>query len=132
MLKVPPHSMEAEQSVVGGLMLENAAWDRIADLISDSDFYRADHRLIYRHISRLIEHNKPADVVTVAESLDSTKERATVGGIAYLNALASNTPSAANIRRYAEIVRERSILRRLAAVRSQSRESGDTTTREAR
>ena len=80
-LKVPPHSMEAEQSVVGGLMLENTAWDRIADLISDSDFYRADHRLIYRHISRLIEHNKPADVVTVAESLDSTKELATVGGI---------------------------------------------------
>jgi replicative DNA helicase len=126
-LKVPPHSMEAEQSVVGGLMLENTAWDRIADLISDSDFYRADHRLIYRHISRLIEHNKPADVVTVAESLDSTKELASVGGIAYLNALASNTPSAANIRRYAEIVRERSILRRLAEVGTEIADSAYNT-----
>jgi len=127
MLKVPPHSLEAEQSVVGGLMLENAAWDRIADLISDGDFYRADHRLIYRHISRLIEHNKPADVVTVAESLDSTKELAGVGGLAYLNALASNTPSAANIRRYAEIVRERAILRRLAEVGTEITDSAYNT-----
>src|SRR4051812_6794607 len=127
MLKVPPHSMEAEQSVVGGLMLENAAWDRIADLIADSDFYRADHRLIYRHISRLIEHNRPADVVTVAESLDSTKELVTVGGIAYLNALASNTPSAANIRRYAEIVRERAILRRLAEIGTEITDSAYNT-----
>ncbi len=127
MLKVPPHSLEAEQSVVGGLMLENAAWDRIADLISDGDFYRADHRLIYRHISKLIEHNKPADVVTVAESLDSTKELAGVGGLAYLNALASNTPSAANIRRYAEIVRERAILRRLAEVGTEITDSAYNT-----
>src|SRR5690349_220628 len=126
-LKVPPHSMEAEQSVVGGLMLENTAWDRIADLISDSDFYRADHRLIYRHISKLIEHNKPADVVTVAESLESTKELVSVGGIAYLNALAGNTPSAANIRRYAEIVRERSILRRLAEVGTEITDSAYNT-----
>jgi len=127
LLKVPPHSMEAEQSVVGGLMLDNTAWDRIADLISDGDFYRADHRAIYRHISKLIEHNKPADVVTVAESLDSTKELANVGGLAYLSALASNTPSAANIRRYAEIVRERAILRRLAEVGTEIADSAFNT-----
>jgi replicative DNA helicase len=115
-LKLPPHSLEAEQAVLGGLMLDNTAWDRIADLIAESDFYRADHRLIYRHVSKLIEHNKPADVVTVAEVLESTRELATVGGLPYLSALAGNTPSAANIRRYAEIVRERAILRRLAQV----------------
>src|SRR5215470_5695736 len=99
-IKFPPQSLEAEQSVVGGLMLENTAWDRIADLISETDFYRANHRVIYRHISKLIEHNKPADVVTVAELLESTRELATVGGLPYLSALAANTPSAANIRRY--------------------------------
>jgi len=115
-LKLPPHSLEAEQAVLGGLMLDNTAWDRIADLIAESDFYRGDHRLIYRHVSKLIEHNKPADVVTVAEMLESTRELATVGGLPYLSALAGNTPSAANIRRYAEIVRERAILRRLAQV----------------
>jgi len=115
-LKLPPHSLEAEQSVLGGLMLDNTAWDRVADLMAESDFYRADHRLIYRHISKLIEQNRPADVVTVAESLESTKDLPTVGGLPYLNALAGNTPSAANIRRYAEIVRERAILRRLAEV----------------
>jgi replicative DNA helicase len=115
-LKLPPHSLEAEQSVLGGLMLDNTAWDRVADLIAESDFYRADHRVIYRQISKLIEHNKPADVVTVAEVLEATKELPTVGGLPYLSALAGNTPSAANIRRYAEIVRERAILRRLAEV----------------
>ena len=115
-LRLPPHSLESEQAVLGGLLLDNTAWDRIADLIAESDFYRADHRLIYRHVSRLIEHSKPADVVTVAEVLESTRELATVGGLPYLSALAGNTPSAANIRRYAEIVRERAILRRLAEV----------------
>ncbi len=115
-LKLPPHSLEAEQSVLGGLMLDNTAWDRVADLIAESHFYRADHRLIYRHISKLIEHSRPADVVTVAESLEATKELVGVGGLAYVSALAGNTPSAANIRRYAEIVRDRAILRRLAEV----------------
>ncbi len=118
-LKLPPHSLEAEQSVLGGLMLDNTAWDRVADLMTESDFYRADHRLIYRHISILIEHSRPADVVTVAESLEATKDLPTVGGLPYINALAGNTPSAANIRRYAEIVRERAILRRLAEVGTQ-------------
>ncbi len=113
-LRLPPHSLESEQSVLGGLLLENAAWDRIADVVSETDFYRADHRLIYRHISRLMEQSRPADVITVAESLESTQELQSAGGIPYLNGLAQNIPSAANIRRYAEIVRERAILRRLA------------------
>jgi len=116
LIKLPPHSVEAEQSVLGGLLLDNSAWDKIADMISESDFYRADHRLIYRSISRLIEHSRPADVITVAESLESTKELETVGGIAYVGALAQNTPTAANIRRYAEIVRERAVMRKLAEV----------------
>ena len=116
LVRLPPHSLEAEQSVLGGLVLDNNAWDRIADLITEGDFYRADHRLIFRHISKLIEHNRPADVVTVAESLESTRELQSAGGLPYLSALANNTPSAANIRRYAEIVRERTILRRLAEV----------------
>ena len=116
MIKLPPHSVEAEQSVLGGLLLENSAWDRIADLITEADFYRADHRLIYRHISKLVANARPADVITVAESLDSTKDLQTAGGIPYLSALATNTPSAANIRRYAEIVRDRAILRQLAEV----------------
>ena len=116
LLKLPPHSIEAEQSVLGGLLLDNTAWDRIGDLIAEADFYRADHRLIYRHISKLIDNNRPADVITVAESLESTKELQSVGGMAYLGALATNTPSAANIRRYAEIVRDRAVLRKLAEV----------------
>ncbi|SFE79054.1 replicative DNA helicase [Nitrosomonas sp. Nm166] len=114
--KAPPHSIESEQSVLGGLMLDNSAWEKIADIITDSDFYRHDHRLIYYHICKLIEHNKPADVVTVAESLEMSAELQSVGGLAYIGAIVQNTPSAANIRRYAEIVRERSIMRNLAQV----------------
>ncbi len=115
-LKVPPHSIEAEQSVLGGLLLDNGAWDRIADVLSPSDFYSDAHRLIYEHIGKLIADNTPADVVTVAEALPRRARRDYVGGLAYLGALAQNVPTAANIRRYAEIVRERAILRRLAAV----------------
>lgn len=122
-LKLPPHSVEAEQSVLGGLLLENEALDKIADLIASGDFYRHDHRVIYEHISRLIEHNKPADIVTVAESLESTAQLSGVGGISYLGALAQNTPSAANIRRYAEIVRERAVMRSLVEVGSSIAES---------
>ncbi len=115
-IKLPPHSVEAEQSVLGGLLLENSAWERIADLITEQDFYRHDHRLVYRHIIRLLDASKPADVVTVSESLESSKELTAIGGLAYLGALAQNTPSAANIRRYAEIVRDRAILRGLVEV----------------
>lgn len=122
-LKLPPHSVEAEQSVLGGLLLENDALDKIGDILSPSDFYRHDHRLIFEHISKLIEHNKPADIVTVAESLENSAELSGVGGIAYLGALAQNTPTAANIRRYAEIVRERAVMRKLVEVGSGIAES---------
>ena len=115
-LRVPPHSVEAEQSVLGGLLLDNAAWDRITDVLNEDDFYRFDHKIIWQHISRLISLARPADVVTVNESLASANKADEVGGLAYLNALAHNTPSAANIRRYAEIVRERSMLRKLVSV----------------
>jgi replicative DNA helicase len=115
-LRLPPHSVEAEQAVLGGLLLSNAAWDRIGDVISESDFYRADHRILWRAITRLVEENRPADVLTVTELLKTTGEIQDVGGLAYLHQLASGTPSAANIRRYAEIVRERAIMRKLAEV----------------
>lgn len=114
-LRVPPHSIEAEQSVLGGLLLDNQAWDRIGDMIADTDFYRDEHKRIYRQIRSLLEKGKPADVVTVAEALDAGGESEHTGGLAYLGELANNTPSAANIRRYAEIVRERAILRQLVA-----------------
>ncbi|MCD8516385.1 MAG: replicative DNA helicase [Burkholderiaceae bacterium] len=115
-LRVPPHSIEAEQSVLGGLLLDNAAFERLTDLLGKDDFYRHDHRLIWEHISRLVNLSRPADVITVNESLASAGKADEVGGLAYLNALAHNTPSAANIRRYAEIVRERSMLRKLVEV----------------
>jgi len=115
-LKVPPHSVESEQSVIGGLLIENAALDRVADIIHASDFYRHDHRLIYQHINQLIIGGKPADIITVAESLENSAELSGVGGIAYLGALAQNTPSSANIRRYAEIVHERAVVRQLIDV----------------
>ncbi|MEZ5617488.1 MAG: DnaB-like helicase N-terminal domain-containing protein [Rhodocyclaceae bacterium] len=115
-LKLPPHSIEAEQSLLGGLVLDNSAWDRIADQVSEVDFYRDDHRRIFRHIARLIEAGRPADVVTVYESLEKSAEAEQAGGMAYLGEIANNTPSAANIKRYAEIVRERAILRKLVAV----------------
>ncbi len=115
-LRLPPHSVEAEQAVLGGLLLSNAAWDRVGDVISETDFYRADHRIVWRTITRLVEDNKPADVLTAAEALKISGEINDVGGLAYLHQLASGTPSAANIRRYAEIVRERAIMRKLAEV----------------
>ncbi|TSE27329.1 Replicative DNA helicase [Tepidimonas sediminis] len=114
-LRVPPHSLEAESSVLGGLLLDNAAWDRVADLLTESDFYRPEHRQIFAAIDALIGAGKPADVVTVHEHLSSLGRAEDVGGLAYLNQLAQFVPSAANIRRYAEIVRERAILRKLIA-----------------
>ena len=114
-LRVPPHSVEAEQSVLGGLLLDNLAWDRSADLLTDSDFYRYEHRLIYAAIGGLVNATKPADVITVFEQLQSLGKAEECGGLAYLNALAQSVPSAANLRRYAEIVRERAILRKLIA-----------------
>jgi replicative DNA helicase len=114
-LRIPPHSVEAEQSVLGGLLLDNGAWDRVGDLLSESDFYRFEHRLIYAATSALVNASKPADVITVFEQLQSLGKAEDCGGLVYLNALAQSVPSAANIRRYAEIVRERSVLRKLVA-----------------
>ncbi|WP_119154362.1 replicative DNA helicase [Caldimonas tepidiphila] len=114
-LRVPPHSIEAEQSVLGGLLLDNMAWDRAGDLLTEGDFYRYEHRLIFAAIGGLIGGNKPADVITVFEQLQSLGKAEECGGLVYLNALAQSVPSAANLRRYAEIVRERSILRKLVA-----------------
>ena len=118
-IKLPPHSVEAEQSVLGGLLLEASALDKISDLMTDEDFYRQEHRLIYRQIVRMSEQAKPVDVITVAEALEIAGELDKVGGLPYLGGLAQNVPSAANIRRYGEIVRERSIMRKLAEVGSE-------------
>jgi len=115
-LKLPPHSVEAEQSLIGGLLIDNSAWDRIADVVREMDFYRDDHRRIFRHIGKLIQRGRPADVVTVYESIEQSNEIDQTGGLAYLGEIANTTPSAANIRRYAEIVRERAILRQLVTV----------------
>ncbi|SNB75613.1 replicative DNA helicase [Kingella negevensis] len=115
-LNLPPHSIEAEQSLLGGLMLENAAWDKVADLVVETDFYRHEHRLVFRAISNLINESRPADVITVQDELKLHEQLEQAGGFDYLVTLAQTTPSAANIRRYAEIVRERSVVRQLAEV----------------
>jgi replicative DNA helicase len=101
--------------VLGGLLLDNGAWDRVGDLLANTDFYRHEHQLIYGAIGALINASKPADVVTVFEHLQNQGKADTVGGLIYLNSLAQYVPSAANVRRYAEIVRERAILRKLVA-----------------
>jgi replicative DNA helicase len=115
-LRVPPHSIEAESSVLGGLLLDNTAWEKMSDLLSDADFYRYEHRLIFTSIHHLIGTDRPADVITVYEHLQGQGKSEEIGGLAYLNALAQYVPSSANIRRYAEIVRERAILRKLVSV----------------
>ncbi|MDZ4355858.1 MAG: replicative DNA helicase [Variovorax sp.] len=114
-LRIPPHSIEAESSVLGGLLLDNGAWDRMGDLLVDGDFYRHEHKLIYAAIGGLINASKPADVITVFEQLQNIGKADDIGGLVYLNSLAQYVPSASNIRRYAEIVRERSILRKLVS-----------------
>jgi replicative DNA helicase len=112
-LRVPPHSIDAEQAVLGGLMLDERAWERIADKISEDDFYRKDHRLIFRAIGELAGKNLPCDAVTLGEWFEANKLAELVGGAAYVVQLANSTPSAANIAAYADIVREKSILRQL-------------------
>lgn len=115
-LKVPPHSIEAEQSVLGGLLLDNESWEKTADLLVEHDFYRRDHQLIFRGIAALFELSQPVDVITLGEYHDKRGELDQVGELAYLGMLSRNTPSSANIVAYASIVRERSILRQLIAV----------------
>ena len=114
-LRVPPHSIEGESSVLGGLLLDNAAWDRVGDILMDGDFYRYEHRLIYSAIGALVNASKPADVITVFEHMQNQGRAEEIGGLAYLNSLAQYVPSASNIRRYAEIVRDRSLLRKLVS-----------------
>ncbi|MEE9344858.1 MAG: replicative DNA helicase, partial [Methylococcales bacterium] len=115
-LRVPPHSIQAEQAVLGGLMLDNEAWDKIADKVAEEDFYRKEHKLIFRAISRLAQEDQPFDVITLSELIEKTDEMEDVSGLSYLATLASNTPSAANILAYTKIVREKSVLRQLAHV----------------
>ncbi len=112
-LKVPPHSVEAEQAILGGLMLDNTAWDTVADIVSSGDFYRRDHKLIFNALGDLAERGEPGDAVTVSEFLEKRDELDSAGGLAYLGSLVRGTPSAANVRAYAEIVRERAMLRDL-------------------
>ncbi|NBW79228.1 MAG: replicative DNA helicase [Betaproteobacteria bacterium] len=114
-LRTPPHSIEAESSVLGGILLDNSTWDKVGDLLKENDFYRYEHRLVFGAMGSLINANKPADVVTVFEHLQGQGKSDDVGGLVYLNALAQYVPSTGNIRRYAEIVRERSILRQLVS-----------------
>ena len=110
----PPHSVEAEQAVLGSLLLEASAWDQVADCVGESDFYRPDHRLIFQAIGVLAGAGRPCDAVTVSEQLERLGRLDAAGGLAYLGSLARDTPTAANVRAYAEIVRERSLLRQLS------------------
>ncbi|XOV86028.1 MAG: replicative DNA helicase [Pseudomonadota bacterium] len=124
LLKVPPHSVEAERSVLGGLMLDDDAWENVASFLTPEDFYRNDHRTIYRCMGSLADQNKPLDIITISEALDAIGELNNVGGVAYLSDLANNTPTASNVRAYAEIVSERSILRSLIGVGHEIADSG--------
>ncbi len=114
-IRTPPHSVEAEQAVLGGLMLDSNAWDAVADIVHASDFYRRDHRLIFEAIAEVAEIRGSCDAVTVSEQLERKGRLDEIGGLAYLGTIARDTPSAANVRAYAEIIRERSILRQLVA-----------------
>jgi replicative DNA helicase len=115
-LRLPPHSVEAEQSLLGGLMLDQRAWDQVADAVSVNDLYRADHRLIFGAVAELVERNQPPDAVTVSEHLQRNGQLEAAGGLPYLARLVEDTPSAANIRAYAKIVRERAMLRKLIEI----------------
>ena len=126
-LKVPPQSIQAEQSVLGGLMLDNETWDQVADQVSEVDFYRKEHRLIYRIIQELSAKQVPFDVITLSEALEKKGELEDAGGLAYLGTLAKDTPSAANVKTYANIVRDRSVLRQLIHVGTEITDSAFNT-----
>ena len=123
-IKTPPHSIEAEQSVLGGLMLDNEAWDNVAGRVISDDFYHRAHRQIFRAMSHLAERSQPIDLVTVSEALEASGDLDSSGGFAYLGEIAKNTPSAANILAYADIVRERAVVREMIAVANEIAESG--------
>lgn len=123
-LKVPPHSIEAEQSVLGGLMLDNERWDDVAERVVSEDFYTRPHRHIFTEMARLQESGSPIDLITLAESLERQGQLDSVGGFAYLAELSKNTPSAANISAYADIVRERAVVREMISVANEIAEAG--------
>ena len=118
-LKVPPNSIEAEQSLLGGLMLDNNAWDKIADIIVSGDFYRKDHQVIFSGIASLIEASEACDVVTLSEYLENNSQLEAAGGLEYIATLANETPGASNALSYAKILRERSVLRALISAGNQ-------------
>ncbi|MBQ74299.1 MAG: replicative DNA helicase [Gammaproteobacteria bacterium] len=124
LLKVPPHSIEAERSVLGGLLLDENAWDSISGIVSADDFYRGDHRIIFRCMQQLVEQNNPLDIITISESLDAVNELGNVGGLAYISDLADGTPTASNIRAYADIVQERATVRKLISAAHDIADSG--------
>jgi replicative DNA helicase len=115
-IKMPPHSVEAEQSVLGGLLLDKTSWDDVIDRVQAEDFYKSEHKFIFQVIKELSHDDKPLDAVTVGEALDNRSQLESAGGMSYLIELANNTPSASNILAYADIVKERAILRRLIQV----------------
>jgi len=115
LLRTPPHSVEAEQAVIGGLLLDTQAWDQVGDSVTADDFYRPDHRMIFEAIAQLVSESKAIDVVTVSEQLDRQGRLQDAGGLAYLGTLARDTPTAANARAYAQIVRERALMRALVS-----------------
>lgn len=121
---MPPHSIQAEQAVLGGLMLDNETWDRVADKVGQQDFYRREHQLIFAAIVSLSAADRPFDVVTLAEELERREELDEVGGLPYLGALANDTPSASNVPAYAAIVREQSVVRQLIRVGSEIADAG--------
>lgn len=123
-IKMQPHSIEAERSVLGGLLLSGDAWDSVAELLTFGDFYRPEHRLIFRHMATLADANKPIDPVTVADALNANGQLENVGGFGYLAELAKDTPSASNIRAYATVVCDRSALRHLIQAAQDIADSG--------
>ncbi|MDJ0879564.1 MAG: replicative DNA helicase, partial [Halieaceae bacterium] len=123
-IKMLPHSIEAEQSVLGGLLLSDDHWDTVAEQVAFGDFYRPDHRLIFRHMAKLAETNEPIDPVTVADALNASGELENAGGFGYLAQLAKDTPSASNIRAYATVVRDRAALRHLIQAAQDIADSG--------
>ena len=126
-LKLPPHSVEAEQAVLGGLLIDNTEWDNVADVILPEDFYRAEHQLIFQIMTQHSEANSPIDVVTLVEALNSLNELENAGGLDYLSELSGNARGTANIQAYAGIIRERAILRRLISVANNIADTGYNT-----
>ena len=123
-LKLPPHSLEAEQSVLGGLMLDNAPWDNVSERVTGEDFFSRPHRTIFSQMQRLLEQGRPIDLITLSEALETGGELENVGGFAYLAELSKNTPSAANINAYADIVRERAVIRDMISVANEIADAG--------